>query len=128
MIEELSIRPIIWIASSKSDLMDMPDDVIDDFGHGLFQAQIGKHPDIGKTLGGFGSANVIELVKDHKGDAFRAVYTVRFTEVIIVLHAFQKKSKKGIETPKADMELIRSRLRLAEVIYKEWKNKRDKNG
>ena len=82
---------------------------------------------IGKTQSGFGSANVIELIKDHRGDTYRAVYTIRFAEVIAVLHAFQKKSKKGIETPKEDIELIRSRLKLAEEIYKEWKNKRDKN-
>ncbi len=87
-------RPILWVASSKRDLMDMPSEVIDDFGFGLYQAQIGKHPDIGKTLSGFGSSNVVELVKDHQGDTFRAVYTVRFSEVIVVLHAFQKRAKR----------------------------------
>jgi phage-related protein len=107
--------------------MDMPDDVIDEFGHGLYQAQIGKHPDIVKTLSGFGGANVVELLEDHKGDTFRAVYTVRFPEIVAVLHAFQKKSKSGKETPKQDMELIRSRLKLAEEMYKEWKSKRGKN-
>ncbi len=117
----------MWIASSKGDLMEMPGEVIDDFGHGLYQAQIGKHPDIGKPMSGFGGANVVELVKDHKGDTFRAVYTVRFAEIIAVLHSFQKKSKKGKETPKQDMELIRSRLKVAEEMYKEWKSKRGKN-
>ncbi|NGX38237.1 MAG: hypothetical protein K1000chlam2_01409 [Chlamydiae bacterium] len=101
-------KPVLWIGSSKRDLMDMPADVIDDFGFGLYQAQIGKYPDTGKTLSGFGSANVIELVRDHKGDAFRAVYTVRFSEAVVVLHAFQKKSKKGRRTPKQDLELVRS--------------------
>lgn len=127
MSEEEIVKDLLWVSSSKRDLMDMPDDVIDDFGYGLYQAQLGKHPDIGKPLSGFGGANVIELIQDHKGDTFRAVYTVRFSEVIIVLHAFQKKSKRGIETPKQDMELIRSRLKLAENIYKEWKNKKGKN-
>jgi phage-related protein len=108
--------------------MDMPDDVIDDFGHGLYQAQIGKHPDIGKVLSGFGGANVVELVLDDEGGTFRTVYTIRFSDVIIVLHSFQKKSKKGKETPKPDMELIRSRLKLAEEVYKDWKEKRGKNG
>ncbi len=61
-----------------------------------------------------------------EGDAFRAVYTVQFEEIVVVLHAFQKKSKKDIETPKQDMDLIRSRLKLAEETYKEWKSKRKK--
>lgn len=117
-------RPVLWIASAKRDLLTMPSDVIDDFGFGLYQAQIGEYPDIGKTLSGFGSANVIELVQDHKGDTFRAVYTVRFQEVIVVLHAFQKKSKKGSGTPKQEMDLIHSRLKLAEELYKLWKKKK----
>jgi len=76
-----------------------------------------------KTLSGFGGANVVELIQDHKGDTFRAVYTVKFSDAIVVLHAFQKKSKRGIETPKQDIDLIRSRLKLAEALYKDWKNK-----
>ena len=84
---------------------------------------MGEHPDIAKTLSGFGGANVIELIDDHKGDTFRAVYTVKFSDAIIVLHAFQKKSKRGIGTPKQDIELIKSRLKLAEELYKTWKLK-----
>lgn len=103
--------------------MDMPQDVVTDFGYGLYQAQLGEHPDIAKPLSGFGGASVLELVLDHRGDTFRTVYTVRFAEAIIVLHAFQKKSKHGKETPKQDIELIRSRLKLAEELYKEWKRK-----
>ena len=124
---EQTVKPLLWVSSSKKNLREMPEDVITDFGYGLYQAQIGKHPDIAKTLSGFGGASVIELVQDHKGDTFRAVYTVKFSDAIMVLHAFQKKSKRGIETPKQDMELIRSRLKLAEEIYKEWKRKGDKN-
>ena len=75
----------------------------------------------------FWRASVVELVQDHKGDTFRAFIQSNFSDVIVVLHAFQKKSKKGIETPKQDMELIRSRLKLAEDIYKEWKRKEGKN-
>lgn len=104
----------------------MPEGVITDFGYGLYQAQIGKYPDIAKTLSGFGGASVIELVQDYKGDTFRAIYTVKFVDAIVVLHVFQKKSKKGIGTPKQDIELIRSRLKLAEEIYKEWKIKGNK--
>lgn len=120
------VKPLLWISSSKKDLMEMPEDIITDFGYGLYQAQIGKHPDIAKTLSGFGGASVVELLQDRKGDTFRAVYTVKFSDAIVVLHAFQKKSKRGIETPNQDMELIRSRLKLAEEIYKEWKRKGDK--
>jgi phage-related protein len=101
-------RPVLWAGSSKRDLMAMPDDVQDDFG--------------------FGDASVIELSYDRKGDAFRAVYTVKFEEVLIVLHAFQKKSKQKGETPKRDMDLIHSRLKIAEEMYKEWKLKGRKNG
>ena len=104
----------------------MPEDVKSDFGFGLYQAQIGKHPDIGKTLSGFGGATVIELKLDFSGDAYRGVYTVQFEETIIVLHVFKKKSKKGSETPKQDMELIRSRLKLAKEVHNEWKKKSKK--
>ena len=97
MDESQTPRRILWVASAKKDLLEMPSDVIDDFGFGLYQAQIGEYPDIGKTLRGFGSANVIEIVQDYKGDTFRAVYTVRFSEVVVVLHAFQKKTKKVVQ-------------------------------
>ena len=88
------IRQLLWIASSKDDLKEMPQVVRVEFGHGLFEAQIGALPSIGKALSGFGGANVLELKLEHKGSAFRAVYTVRFKEIVIVLHAFQKNQKK----------------------------------
>lgn len=116
-------RPLLWVASSKSDLMDMPQEVISEFGYGLYEAQIGDHPSIGKILTGFGGSKVVELIMDHNGDTFRAVYTVRFKEIVVVLHAFQKKSKKGIKTPKQDIDLIHSRLKLAEEMYKDWKSR-----
>lgn len=120
------LKQLLWVSSSKKDLMQMPEDVITDFGFGLYQAQLGLHPDIAKPLSGFGGASILELVKDHKGDTFRAVYTVKFSEAIVVLHAFQKKSKRGIETPRQEIELIRARLKLAEELYKEWKCKGEK--
>lgn len=92
----MELRPLMWIGSSKRDFTKMPDEVIDDFGFGLYQAQKGKHPKIGKILRGFGGADVVELIKDCADGTFRAVYTVRFSEVVVVLHAFQKKSKKGL--------------------------------
>lgn len=122
-----ALRPLLWVASSKRDLMKMPDDVINDFGFGFYQAQRGDFPDIGKPLKGFGGARVVELKRDDEQGTFRAVYTVQFEEVVFVLHAFQKKSKEGKETPKQDIELIHSRLKLAEGMYKDWRNKRGKN-
>ena len=89
----------------------MPEDVIDVFGFALHLAQIGKKHDQAKPLKGFGGASVLEVVEDHMGDTYRAVYTVKITEKVYVLHCFQKKSTKGIETPKHEMGLIRERLK-----------------
>lgn len=126
MNEISELRPLLWVASSKRDFTEMPEDVISDFGHWLFQIQKGKTPKNAKPLSGFGGAHVMELWKDQANGTFRTVYTVRYAEVVVILHTFQKKSKKGIETPKQDIDLIYSRLKLAEVMYKEWKEKRGK--
>jgi phage-related protein len=91
-------------------------------GYALYVAQRGgKHQDA-KTLSGFGGAGVVEVVKDFRGDTFRAVYTVRYAGALYVLHAFQKKSKAGAETPRRDIELIRQRLREAEQIARSGKH------
>jgi phage-related protein len=87
-------------------------------GYALYQAQVGRKAPSAKPLTGFGGARVLEIVEDHKTDTYRAVYTVKFSELVYVLHAFQKKSKKGIATPKPDIDLIKKRLRLAEEDYK----------
>jgi phage-related protein len=87
------------------------------FGVALFAAQLGETPPDAKPLRGFGGASVLELIEDHRGDTYRAVYTVRFATEIYVLHAFQKKSKRGIATPKRDIELIRELLKSAERLY-----------
>lgn len=118
------MKPILWVASSKRDLVEMPKDVVADFGYGLYQAQLGEHPDIAKPLKHVGGS-VLELVADHKSSTFRAVYTVKFPKAIVVLHAFQKKSKKGIATPKKEVDLIKERLKRAEKIYKDWLTKED---
>lgn len=95
--------------------MAMPAEVQDVFGYALHLAQLGqKHPDA-KPLKGFGGAGVLEVVEDFQGDAYRAVYTVRYAEAVYVLHCFQKKSTQGIATPKPDMELIKSRLKAIEA-------------
>jgi phage-related protein len=84
---------------------------------GVAAAQLGETPPDAKVMKGFGGAGVLELIEDHRGDTYRAVYTVRFATKIYVLHVFQKKSKRGIATPQRDIELIRARLKWAEQIY-----------
>ena len=106
-----------WIGSAKKDLLAFPGPVIDRMGYALGLAQLGgKHPHA-KPWKGDGSG-VFEVVEDHSGDTYRAVYTIRFAEVIYVLHAFQKKSTKGIKTSKADIAMIKARLRLAQDDYR----------
>jgi phage-related protein len=112
-------KPLIWLGSSKRDLMSLPVAVRKFFGHALHFAQMGECHDAAKVLKGFGSAAVIELVADDAGGTYRAIYTVRFLEAVFVLHCFQKKSKSGIATPKKDMETIRARLKAAEAVIKE---------
>jgi phage-related protein len=108
------LKPVRWIASSKADLSAMPNAVRRDVGYVLYAAQLGdKHADA-KVLRGFGGAGVLEVISRHDGDTYRAVYTVRFAGVVYVLHAFQKKAKRGIETPKKEIELVRKRYKLAE--------------
>jgi phage-related protein len=94
----------------------MPDEVQADFGYALYVAQLGGTHRLAKPLEGFGGAGVVEIVKAHRGDAFRCVYTVRLAGSVYVLHAFQKKSTKGRATPKAEIELIKRRLREAEKL------------
>jgi phage-related protein len=119
-------KPLRWVASSKYDLGAMPVEVRRHVGYALFSAQRGdKHADA-KTLKGFGDAAVVEVVSRHDGDTFRAVYTVRFAGAVYVLHAFKKKSKSGIATPKSDLDLIRMRLKLAERDYRERNANRGK--
>lgn len=113
-----SFKPVVWVGSSLKDLREFPDAVRDHMGYALYVAQQGgKHRDA-KALTGFGGAGLVEIIKDHRGDTFRAVYTVRFEKAVYVLHAFRKKSKSGRETPRGDIELIKRRLREAERIAK----------
>ncbi len=107
------MKPVYFIGSSHADLKAMPDDVQKDIGFALYEAQIGGKSYFAKPLKGFHGAGVLEIVDDHDSDTYRAVYTVRFKQTIYVLHAFQKKSKRGIATPKADIAFIESRLKLA---------------
>lgn len=93
----------------------MPEEMQDAFGYALHQAQAGKKSDQAKPLKGFGSAGILEVVEDWHSDTYRAVYTVKFANAVYVLHCFQKKSTKGIETPKPDLDKIRERLKAAEA-------------
>jgi phage-related protein len=113
------VRPLYWIGSSKKDLLALPEEVVDVFGYALYLAQIGKKHEQAKPLKGFGSAGVLEVVEDWQGNAYRAVYTVRFRCGVFVLHVFQKKAKRGIATPKADLDLIQERLKGAERVARE---------
>ncbi len=110
MSVERSPKPVHWVASSLDDLRAFPRAVRRSIGVALRSAQLGLKHESAKPLKGFKGAGVLEVVEDHDGDTFRAVYTVRFASRVYVLHAFQKKSKKGIRTPKHVMQLIRSRL------------------
>lgn len=111
-------KALYWLSSSKKDLIAFPEEAQDVFGYALHLAQEGKKHEQARPLKGFGGAGVLEVVEDCKGNAYRAVYTVKFGNAVYVLHCFQKKSTHGIETPKPDMELIRERLKAAEVHAK----------
>ncbi len=118
------LKPVIWIGSSKADLRTFPEEVKDSIGFALYVAQQGgKHTDA-KPLRGFGGAGVLEIIEDHHGDTYRGVYTVRLPDRVYVLHAFQKKSKTGIQTPKAEIDLIKSRLKRAEEEHEAWLERR----
>jgi phage-related protein len=107
-------KPLFWIGSALRDLKEFPAEVRHMVGFALFEAQKGsKHLDA-KALKGFGGAGVLEVVSNHDGDTFRCVYTVKFAGVVYALHAFQKKSKRGIKTPPEELEVVRRRLKLAE--------------
>ena len=114
MIDAAELKPLEWVASSLKDLRDFPVQVKRDIGSALLLAQKGGKADCVKPLKGFGGAGVLEVVEDHDGNTFRAVYTVRFATAVYVLHAFQKKAKHGIATPKHDLDIVRARLALAE--------------
>ena len=109
------------MSSTQDDLRAFPQAVRQVMGYALYLAQVGdKHLDA-KPLKGFAGAGVLEIVADHDGDTFRAVYTVRFADAVYALHAFQKKSIRGIATPKREIERIRQRLRQAQAHYEGWR-------
>jgi phage-related protein len=112
-------KQVVWLGSSKKDLMSLPMGVRKFFGHALDFAQRGDRHDAAKALKGFGGAGILEIVEHDQGNTYRAVYTVKFKEAVFVLHVFQKKSKSGIATPKPDMDIVRACLKVAEKLSQE---------
>ena len=109
-------KPVEWVGSSKRDFLEFPKPVLGEMGNALGVAQFGgKHPSA-KLWKGLGSG-IFEIVEDFDGDTYRAIYTVKFREAVYVLHAFQKKSPKGIKTARGDVNLVGQRLKAAQMDY-----------
>jgi phage-related protein len=117
-MDDVEPKRLEWIGTSLKDMRALPLPVRRTFGYALYAAQLGERPPDAKPLKGFGGAGVLEVIEDYRGDTYRAVYTVRFEDTVYVLHVFQKKSKSGIATPKADLEIVKSRLRDAQRLQR----------
>jgi phage-related protein len=116
------VRSLVWLGSSRRDLRAFPRQARRDIGVALYAAQQGETDPAAKALKGFGGASVMEIVSDDGHGAWRAVYAIRFAEAVYVLHAFKKKSKRGIATPKQEIELIKRRLAEAAGLHREGQN------
>ena len=122
MTEDNEIKSLIWIGNAKTDYMTFPKSVTSDMGAALYLVQIGLMPSGAKPLKGFGGAGVLELREsDERRNSYRTVYSVKFDDAVYVLHAFQKKSKRGAATPKQEIDLVKGRLKLAEADYRKRK-------
>ena len=117
MVTEAKPKALVWVGSSRRDMRHMPKEIRRSFGVALYAVQTGETPPTAKVLKGFGSAGVLELIEDDAGGTYRAVYTVRYATAIYVLHVFQKKSKRGRETPQRDIDLIKERLKRAGDLH-----------
>jgi phage-related protein len=122
MYSARQVHPVVWIGSSRRDVRGFPRTVRLDIGVALYAAQQGETDPAAKPLRGFGGGSVLEIVAGYRGDTWRAVYTVRYPEAIYVLHAFQKKSTRGIATSKKDLDLIQQRLAEADRLHREGQN------
>ena len=111
-----ALKPVEWIGSARDDLRAMPEEVQDDFGYAIHEAQQGKHHPSAKQMRG-DLRGLIELVDDFDGDTYRAIYTVKLADVVYVLHVFQKKATHGIATPKREIALIKERWQRAKRHY-----------
>jgi phage-related protein len=117
-------KPLIWIGNSLKALRSFPAEVKDEIGVALYQSQVGSKHASAKPLQGIGPG-VMEVVSDYRGDTFRAVYFVKLAGRVYVLHAFQKKSKTGIATPKSETDLIKQRLKRAIELHATWEKQHD---
>ncbi len=115
------LRPLVWVGRSLEELREFPATVRRNIGYALQFAQAGTRHPSAKPLKGFGGGGVLEVVQEYAGGAYHAVYTVRFEEAVYVLHAFQKKSRAGVKTPKKEIDLVRDRLRRAEEEHRRQK-------
>ena len=120
MAQHIFPRPVAWIGSSKKDFSAFPDEVQAEMGYALYLAQTGERHHKTKMLTGL-HPSVIEILESYRGDTYRTIYTVKFSSVIFVLHAFQKKSTQGIKTPLPDIRLIGERLKRAQMDYESGK-------
>ena len=112
--ERHTLKPVIWIGSSRDDIRGLPPDVRRGFGRALRIAQEGDRAACAKPLREFPGAGVLEIIEDYDSDTYRAFYTVRFANAIYLLHVFQKKSTHGIKTSRKDIDLVKTRLSAAE--------------
>jgi|ERR1039458_9174114 phage-related protein len=119
---ESHLKPVVWVGPSRKNLRGFPRQVRTDIGHAIYAAQMGDTDPAAKPLKGFGGTRVMEIVDRHDTNTYRAVYTAQFAGIIYALHAFQKKSKRGIATPQKDIELIRRRLADAVRLHKQRQN------
>ncbi|PLZ95997.1 hypothetical protein CEN50_20265 [Fischerella thermalis CCMEE 5268] len=117
-IPEIPLRPLVWMGDSRKNIREFPEEVRTSVGYALQLVQAGETPLDAKPFKGVGSG-VYEIVKRYDSDTYRAVYAVKIGEKIYVLHAFQKKSKKGIKTPQSDVDLIKQRYKDALVREKQ---------
>lgn len=113
------IKRVEWVGSSRKDMRGLPASIRDSFGYASYVAQQGGRAANVKPLRGFGGASVLEVIEDYDGDTYRAIYTVRFSDAIYVLHVFQKKSKHGVQTPEHEMSMVRDRLQAVEARHRD---------
>lgn len=110
------MKKLEFVGSALEDLRAFPEDVRGEIGYALYLAQLGEKHQNAEPMRGYTGSGVLEIIDDFDGDTYRTVYTVRLSEAVFVLHAFQKKAKKGIKTPKRDIDLVNRRLKDAEQI------------
>lgn len=121
MSDKALVKPVTWVGTSREDLKLVPRAVTRDIGQALYAAQQGEKDPATKPMQGF-KPKVMEIVAPHASDTYRAVYTLKLGNEVFVLHAFQKKAKRGRATPKKELDLIKQRLKEAIEIYKDRQN------